>query len=89
MLYTEVDSPINDFFQLRIYLSADLNEIKRSIYTIWDLLGDVGGLLEMLKLLASPLVTMFTLLSGAGLEKYIHESLFKVQRKSKPNSSFT
>ena len=40
-------------------LSPDTKEHARSIYTIWDLLGDIGGLFDMLRLLKSPFVTFF------------------------------
>ena len=39
-------------FQGAIVLDHSITHHKRSIYTVWDFLGDVGGLFDMLKLLA-------------------------------------
>ena len=52
-------------------LSPDIKVNTRSIYTIWDLLGDIGGLFDMLKLIKSPFVTFFSFLLGAGLETHL------------------
>ena len=46
---------------------------KRSIYTFWDFLGDVGGLFEMLKLLAYPLTLVGSVLLGSGLDHFLIE----------------
>ena len=42
-------------------LSADYTIHKRSIYTALDLLGDVGGLLDGLRLLGGILISVYTL----------------------------
>ena len=56
-------------------------EYSRAIYTIWDLLGDIGGLLDMLEVLGAPLVSLLSFIAGSGLENYLIELLFKVQKK--------
>ena len=53
-------------------------EHTRSIYTIWDLLGDVGGLFDMLKIIGSPLVSFLSFVVGSGLEIHLIQLLFKV-----------
>ena len=46
---TETENPLSDgAFYLYIMLDSDVLEHYRSIYTIWDLLGDVGGLHSLL-----------------------------------------
>ena len=50
----------------------------RSIYTFWDLLGDVGGLLDMLILLGAPVLSVSSFVFGSGLEAFLIESLFKI-----------
>ena len=51
------------------------------MYTFWDFLGDVGGLHDMLKLLGEFLMTIITMISGSGLERYLIANLFKVDPK--------
>ena len=41
---------------LIITLDQDAIEQVRSIYTIWDALGDIGGLVEMLRYLCYPII---------------------------------
>ena len=62
-------------------MDTDIVEYRRSIYTVWDFLGDVGGLYDMLKLLAQPVLAFSSLLLGSGLDQYLVESIFKVQKK--------
>ena len=59
----------------------DIYQHKRTIYTVWDWLGDIGGLFDMLKLLAKPMLKFYSLIFGSGLEAFLIKSLFKVQRK--------
>ena len=64
-------------------------EYSRAIYTIWDLLGDVGGLFDMLKIIGSPLVSFLSFVVGSGLETYLVQLLFKVQKKRTDNTQIT
>ena len=70
-----------DYTSVHFYLSPDVNVHSRQIYTIWDLLGDVGGLLDFLKLLISPFLSFLAFISGTGFDTHIVESIFKVQKK--------
>ena len=64
-------------------LDKDRVHHKRSIYTFWDFLGDVGGLFDMLKILAKPVLVIAHVLLGTGLDQYLLSSIFKVQKKMK------
>ena len=57
-----------DYYQVYFMLSPEVRVHTRSIYTIWDLLGDIGGLLDMMIKLKSPLVSFFSFLLGISLE---------------------
>ena len=58
-------------YYLYLQLKSDILVHKRSIYTFWELLGDVGGLLEILKLLASPIIFLANVSFGSGLNAYL------------------
>ena len=66
-------------------MNTDRTLYSRSIYTIWDFLGDVGGLFDMIRLLAAPLVSLSSAILGTGLHRYLISALFKVERRLKPN----
>ena len=50
---------------------------RREVYTVYDLLGDLGGLFGMLQLVCQSVLFVVTSLFGDGLQKYLIESLFK------------
>ena len=52
----------------------------RQIYTIWDFLSDVGGLVDVLKLLGYPVISFIQLILGNGLSRLLIKSIFKIQR---------
>ena len=60
---------------------------SRAIYSIWDFLGDVGGLFDMLTLLAQPILALSTALFGSGLDRYLMATLFKKEKRYKFNQS--
>ena len=72
-----------------ITLDLDAIEQVRSIYTIWDVLGDIGGLLEMLKYLCYPLIIASQLIDNNGLRGLLFKSLFKVQVKTEADDIFS
>ena len=53
---------------------------ERSIYTFWDFLGDIGGLFSILQQLASPVLLLVSLVTGSGLQNFLIESIFRVQK---------
>ena len=61
----------------------------RAIYTFWDLLGDVGGLYDMLKLLGQLIITCVQLYSGSNLNQYLVSHIFKKEANRRIRSNFT
>ena len=61
------------------YISFDSKHVNhtRSIYSALDFLGDVGGLYDMLKLVAEVLLSLWSLIAGSGLDAYLLQSIFK------------
>ena len=59
---------------------------KRSIYSVLDFLGDVGGLFSILITIGEIIVTIPTYLFGAQIEYYLIEHLFKRHNKKASNS---
>ena len=59
-------------------LDGDIQKYTRTVYSMWDLLGDIGGLFDILKQLAWPILYLGSLIFGSGLEGLMIESLFKV-----------
>ena len=53
-------------------------EHSRAVYTFWDVMGDVGGLHDALVLLGEVFMTLVSLFTGSGLDRYLVKSLFKV-----------
>ena len=56
---------------------------KRSVFSFWDFLGDVGGLYDMLILIGGWAVSIIHMLTGSGLERHIIRNLFSVERKQR------
>ena len=71
------------FFVLLLRLSPDSVMYKRSIYTFFDWLGDVGGLMDALRLIGQFLMTLYTLIIGNPLSAFLVSSLFKRGRNIK------
>ena len=71
--YEKEDLPLNGLY---IGLNFDAIEEVRTVYTFWDVLGDIGGLIDMLVLLGQPLIYLLNLIMGTGIRKFLTESLF-------------
>ena len=54
-----------------INLEEDAILEVRSIYTIWDVLGDIGGLIDMLRLLVMPLVALLNFSFSFGINRFL------------------
>ena len=66
----------------QVQVSQDQVQHARSVYTILDWLGDVGGLIDALKLIAHLLVALF---SGGSMSGYLISQLFyKPQPRHSP-----
>ena len=85
MVHYEGATTQNAFLDFVFLMSTDQTIHSRSIYTVWDFLGDVGGLFDMVKLLIQPLVTLSSALLGTGLHRYLISALFKRERHHRPN----
>ena len=59
----------------------------RAIYSALDFLSDVGGLYDMLKIVAEVLLALWSLIGGCGLDAYLLNSIFK--ESSEPSSDTT
>ena len=72
-----------------ITLDMDAVEIVRNVYTIWDALGDIGGLIDILRLLGQPFISFIQVLWGVSLSHLLLKSLFKVQKKTNNSDTFS
>ena len=54
---------------------------QRAIYTFWDVISDMGGLFDAMKLIGSFVMSCFTMLTGRSLESYLITKLFKFGRQ--------
>ena len=74
---------------VRLIFQINLDRVyySRNIYGVWDLLGDVGGLFDMLKLIASPITVLFTMLFRTGLSNYLLTALFQIEKKRTENTN--
>ena len=60
---------------------SQVYEHHRAIYTFLDLLADVGGLFDMLKLIGEILIGMIVPITGSRLSKVLIEELFYLPKK--------
>ena len=85
-LEDELESETDLLNQLTITLDLDSVEHVRRVYTIWDVLGDTGGLIDMLCLLCKPLIILYHGIVGSGMTRFLIQSLFVLQKKvNKPD----
>ena len=54
---------------------------KRSIYSFFDWLGDVGGLLDGFRYLGAIVMTFYTTVIGNPLSAFLVHSLFKREQR--------
>ncbi len=62
---------------------------SRSIYNFLDFLGDIGGLFDMLCMLAKILLEFSTFIIGSGLNQYILTTIFKVNNSAAGEDTLT
>ena len=65
-------------YQMHIGLELDAINKTRQIYTTWDVLGDVGGLMDMLRLLGLPIIAIIKVFFGNSLNRFMLNKLFMV-----------
>ena len=65
-------------FKLKFTLITNVKHNYRSIYTLLDFLGDIGGLFDALKVLGLFFIFGYNLLFGSILEKYLLSKIFLI-----------
>ena len=68
---------------------SDIMYYERSVYTVLDLLGDVGGLNDALTIIAQVLLFILFHLTKAGPHNYIIKRLFKREEETETSGNFT
>ena len=61
----------NKVLEYHFTLDLDVYEIKREIYTIWELFGDFGGLTEIAVMFAGLITGIKTLFFGSALDQHL------------------
>ena len=79
----------SSFGGIQICMSLDTIQYTRSIYSILDLLGDVGGLYSILLDLCEILVGIPALLFGSVLQKFLAANIFVKQQSDENQSQST
>ena len=64
-------------FILSIAMSPEIVHHKRSIYTILDMLGDIGGLSDALFSIGGFFISFITAITGSQLDNFLVTNLFK------------
>ena len=83
-IFTENVSDYSDsglLFSLFFSMSPDIIFEERSIYTFWDLLGDIGGLFGSLTFLGTIVMSVIELIVGSKMSQFITAQLFTIERK--------
>ena len=88
----KLDGKQEPYAALNFFLAPTQIQYKRSIYTALDFLGDVGGLLDGLRLVGNIIMAGYTLTFGNPLNAFLMNSLFKrgkvKKRKRRQQSLF-
>ena len=72
-----IGSDTGESFKISIKLDTESTLHTRQIYSGLDMLGDVGGLLDGLKLLGSGVMFIFHLIRGDPLQDFLMKAIFK------------
>ena len=67
----------NEAASIWFSLSLDMVTESRTVYGVFDLLGDVGGLFDMLKLVSEIFLYLITVVFGSNLDIFMIRRLFK------------
>ena len=80
---TNENKPIEIWFEIE----PEMLVHARTVYTFYDLLGDVGGLSSTLWMISAYVVAISNALFGSGLSKFLTAEIFKITREEtiKPN----
>ena len=66
-------------YAARVEMNFKSTEFERSVYTVWDWMGDVGGLFGTLSILGAKIVTIVSYISGNSLTRELIENLYFVE----------
>ena len=74
-----------------LWIGMSLNRIvhSRTVYSIFDLLADVGGLSDILFQIGGMLLSSITFLTGSGLNRLLISSIFKTNVRKGPKKNGT
>ena len=67
--------------ELHISPDVDVKVYKRSIYNVFDWLGDIGGLLDALTAFGGIIISLFTFVRGDQLEAFLLSTVYKKDAK--------
>ena len=70
-------------YSAKISLSLDSTEYERSVYTVWDWMGDVGGLFGTLSIIGAQIVSLTSYISGNSLMRELIERLYFVEASTR------
>ena len=84
--YWQVPDSITGF---AIVFSPEKLNNTRSIYNFLDFLGDVGGLFDMLCIVANILLSTSTFIFGSGLNQYLVTNIFRVDNSAAGEDTLT
>ena len=82
LTYLEAVRAPTNFFEITFSLDLDRKVYKRSIYTVLDWLGDVGGLFDALKGLGTLFFIVYSFICGDQLEVFLLETVYKRENKT-------
>lgn len=63
-------------------MHEDVIEERRQVYSFWDYIGDIGGLNDFLQVVGGILMSICTTIRGSGLNKYLVERLFYIEKET-------
>ena len=66
-------------------MDSNVVEIERSVYTIWDYFGDIGGFNDFMRAVGSIIMSILTTLKGSSLDQFLIRQLFYRERITKNN----
>jgi len=75
----------NVVMRMEFETSADKIIHERHMYTVLDVLGNVGGLLDMLTYLGQIVLAIIFKVSGSETVRYLTQALFYTNRGSRPD----
>ena len=68
-------------------MARDKQKFSRSLYTMWDYVGDIGGFNDFMQVVGGILVSLSAVFKAQSLDSYLIESLFYRQKKTNSGKS--